>query len=57
MQVETLEERGSYIDTNQRNFIRVQFLERFDPSSTTALALRRVDHLPSLVVALFHPVA
>src|SRR5215469_16693335 len=56
-QLNSLKKCAGNIHADQRNTISIQFLQGFNSSSTAALSLGRVDHLPRLVVFLLHPVA
>src|SRR5215471_1497674 len=56
-QLNSLEKCAGNIHADQRHAIGIQLLQGFNSSSTAALSLGRVDHLPRLVVFLLHPVA
>ena len=56
-QLNALQERSADVHADQRNSILIQFLKRFDPASTAAFALRRIDYLPRLIMLLFEAIA
>jgi hypothetical protein len=57
LELDALQESAGGIYAHQRNVVRIQFLESFDPAAAAALALRRVDELPRRVVFLLLAVA
>ena len=51
-EMDTLQKCGGSINAHEGNFVGVQFLKRLDAAAAAAFALRSVDDLPGLVVAL-----
>src|SRR5713101_2645559 len=57
LQPDSLKKRTGYVDSDQLDPVSIQFLQGVDSSSAPTFSLRSIDHLPGLVMPLFHPIA